>query len=136
MKRVFESEAFDIVHVHDAHAPIVSLYALYAATCPIVLTTHASRGRWWFWGHLFWHVLTDRIDYKIAVSEQARAAALPWLEGPIEVLPNGVPFRGMSIRRVGASTSSSSGGTSRARGLPSCCARGPRSHAEPAPGCA
>jgi phosphatidylinositol alpha-mannosyltransferase len=90
MKRVFESEAFDIVHVHDAHAPIVSLYALYAATCPIVLTTHASPGRWWVWGHLFWHVLTDRIDYKIAVSEQARAAALPWLEGPIEVLPNGV----------------------------------------------
>jgi phosphatidylinositol alpha-mannosyltransferase len=90
MKRVFEHEQFDIVHLHDAHAPIVSLYSLYAARCPIVLTTHASQGRWWFWGHLFWHVLTDRIDYKIAVSEQARTAALPWLGGPIEVVPNGV----------------------------------------------
>ena len=76
MKRVFESEAFDIVHVHDAHAPVVSLYALYAATCPIVLTTHASQGRWWFWGHLFWHVLTDRIDYKIAVSMIPKACLL------------------------------------------------------------
>ena len=90
MKRVFRDERFDVVHLHDPHAPVISLYTLYAAECPVVMTTHASGGRWWFWGHLFWRVLTDRIDYKIAVSEQARAAALPWIGGPIDIVPNGV----------------------------------------------
>ena len=90
MKRVLERERFDIVHVHEPLAPILSLYSLYGAACPIVTTSHASGGRLWIWGKLFWSVLIPRIDHRIAVSEAARAAAEPWLGGPFEIIPNGV----------------------------------------------
>ncbi len=90
MKRILERERFDVLHVHEPFAPILSLYSLYGATCPVVSTSHASGGRFWIWGKLFWSVLIPRIDYRIAVSETARAAAEPWLGGPFEVIPNGV----------------------------------------------
>ncbi len=90
MQRVFREEDFDVVHTHDAMAPILSQFTLCAAPCPIVITTHASGGSWWFWGKLFWGVLFPRIDYRIAVSEQARSAAEPYIGGPFEIIPNGV----------------------------------------------
>jgi phosphatidylinositol alpha-mannosyltransferase len=90
MQRAFERERFDVLHVHEPLAPILSLYALAAKPCPIVSTSHASGGRWYFWGRLFWGVLLDRIDHRLAVSEQAKAAAAPYVGGEFEVLPNGV----------------------------------------------
>jgi phosphatidylinositol alpha-mannosyltransferase len=90
MKRAFARERFDVVHVHEPLVPIMSLYALEGAPCPVVVTCHAAGGRWWKWGRRFWGVLLSRIDYRIAVSEQARAAAEPWIGGPFDVIPNGV----------------------------------------------
>jgi phosphatidylinositol alpha-mannosyltransferase len=90
MKRAFARERFDVVHVHEPLAPILSQYALAAAPCPIVATCHSSGGRWWVWGYRFWHVLVPRIDYRIAVSEAARRAAEPYIHGPFEIIPNGV----------------------------------------------
>jgi phosphatidylinositol alpha-mannosyltransferase len=90
MKRAFARERFDVVHVHEPLVPIVSLYALEGAPCPVVVTCHAAGGRWWKWGRRCWGVLLSRVDYRIAVSEQARAAAEPWIGGPFEVIPNGV----------------------------------------------
>jgi phosphatidylinositol alpha-mannosyltransferase len=92
MKRIFRRERFDVVHVHEPLAPILSQYAIAAAPCPVVATTHCSGGRWWKWGPRFWGALMPRIDYRISVSEQAREAALPFIGGPIEVIPNGVPI--------------------------------------------
>jgi phosphatidyl-myo-inositol alpha-mannosyltransferase len=94
MKRVFEREQFDLVHVHEPYVPIISLAALYYATCPLVSTTHATDGRWWKWGRRFWGVLAERIDYLIAVSEHARSAAQSYIDGPIEIVPNGVVVPG------------------------------------------
>jgi phosphatidylinositol alpha-mannosyltransferase len=90
IKRAFQRERFDVVHVHEPLAPIISQYALAAATCPIVTTSHSAGGRWWKWGYRFWHVLIPRIDYRIAVSEAAREAAEPYLGGPFDIIPNGV----------------------------------------------
>jgi phosphatidylinositol alpha-mannosyltransferase len=90
IKRAFLRERFDVVHVHEPVAPIVSAYALAAAPCPIVSTCHSVGGRWYFWGHLFWGLLFDRIDHKLAVSEHARSCAEPWIGPPFEILPNGV----------------------------------------------
>jgi phosphatidylinositol alpha-mannosyltransferase len=90
IKRAFQRERFDVVHVHEPLAPIISQYALAAARCPIVTTSHSAGGRWWKWGYRFWHVLLPRIDYRIAVSEEARRAAEPYLGGPFEIIPNGV----------------------------------------------
>jgi phosphatidylinositol alpha-mannosyltransferase len=38
----------------------------------------------------FWGFLADRVDHRIAVSEQARQSVLPYLPGDYEVIPNGV----------------------------------------------
>jgi phosphatidylinositol alpha-mannosyltransferase len=92
MKQAFERERFDVVHVHEPLVPILSLYAIAAAECPVVVTCHCSGGRWLAWGRRCWSVLLPRIDHRIAVSEEARSAAEPWVGGPFEVLPNGVPL--------------------------------------------
>jgi phosphatidylinositol alpha-mannosyltransferase len=92
MKQAFMREQFDVVHVHEPLVPILSLYAIAAACCPVVVTCHCSGGRWWAWGGRFWGVLLPRIDHRIAVSQEARNAAEPWVGGPFEVLPNGVPL--------------------------------------------
>ncbi len=90
MKRALDQERFDVVHVHEPLVPILSLYGLYGARCPVVITTHCSGGRWWKWGSRFWGVLIPRIDYRIAVSDAARRGAEPFIGGPFEIVPNGV----------------------------------------------
>jgi phosphatidyl-myo-inositol alpha-mannosyltransferase len=90
MRRAFTRERFDIVHIHEPMVPILGLYAIEAAPCPIVITAHASGGSWFVWGRRFWHVLYPRIDYHIAVSEQARVTAAAHIGGTFEIIPNGV----------------------------------------------
>jgi phosphatidylinositol alpha-mannosyltransferase len=90
MKRVMRDERFDVVHVHEPLVPIISLAGLYYSDCPLVVTVHASGGRWWKWGRRFWGVLVPRIDQRIAVSQHAQCSAEPWIGGPWEIVPNGV----------------------------------------------
>jgi phosphatidylinositol alpha-mannosyltransferase len=92
MRRVFQEEQFDVVHVHEPYAPILSAFALAIADCPTVLTCHAAGEKlgWYPMGRKLWGVAVDRADYRIAVSEAARRAAAPFLSGAIEVIPNGI----------------------------------------------
>jgi phosphatidyl-myo-inositol alpha-mannosyltransferase len=92
MRRVFERERFDVLHVHEPFTPILSVHALVAAPAPIVTTSHASGERllWYELARYAWGPVHRRIDHRIAVSERARASAEPRLGGPIEILPNGV----------------------------------------------
>jgi phosphatidyl-myo-inositol alpha-mannosyltransferase len=92
MRRVFAEERFDVVHVHEPFAPILSPFALATADCPLVSTCHAAGETlgWYPMGNRFWGILMRRIDHRIAVSEAARRAAEPYVGGPIEVIPNGV----------------------------------------------
>jgi len=92
MRRVFAKERFDVVHVHEPYAPVLSAFALAAADCPIVATCHAAGEKlgWYPIAKPFWGILMRRIDHRIAVSEAARRAAEPYVGGPIEVIPNGV----------------------------------------------
>jgi phosphatidylinositol alpha-mannosyltransferase len=92
ISRAFEEERFDVVHVHEPLAPIISAYALTRAECPIVSTSHSSGEalRWYPLARAAWGFLAERIDHKLAVSERARETALPHLGDPIEVLSNGV----------------------------------------------
>jgi phosphatidylinositol alpha-mannosyltransferase len=137
IKRAFQRERFDVVHVHEPLAPIISQYALAAARCPIVTTSHSAGGRWWKWGYRFWHVLLPRIDYRIAVSEEARRAAEPYLGGPFEIIPNGVGMpETPRIQPAAATTSSSSAGTSLARACTCSCRPGPRCTAARVRACA
>ncbi|HEX2109976.1 MAG TPA: glycosyltransferase family 4 protein [Gaiellaceae bacterium] len=90
--RVLARERFDVLHVHEPLVPLIAAYALVAADCPVVSTSHASGEtlRWYPIAKALWGFLHERIDHRLAVSERAREAAVPFLGGPIEILPNGV----------------------------------------------
>jgi phosphatidyl-myo-inositol alpha-mannosyltransferase len=91
MLRAYEEERFDVLHVHEPLAPVLSAFALATGRCPIVVTCHsAGKLGWYPIGKLLWGVVARRIDYRIAVSEPARAGAEPYIGGPMELIPNGV----------------------------------------------
>jgi phosphatidyl-myo-inositol alpha-mannosyltransferase len=92
MKRAFEEERFDVVHVHEPFTPVLATYALATAPGAIAVTCHAAGDRlaWYPVAKLLWGIIAERVDYRIAVSEPARRAAEPHLGGPFEVIPNGI----------------------------------------------
>jgi phosphatidylinositol alpha-mannosyltransferase len=92
MKRTLERERFDVIHVHEPMAPILSVFALLRAECPAVATCHAAGGRlsWYPPAKVLWGIAADRIDYRIAVSEAARRSAERYIGGPFEIIPNGI----------------------------------------------
>ena len=91
MRRTFERERFDVIHVHEPFAPILSVFALLTAPCPTVVTCHAAGDLGWYpMGKVLWGISAKRADYCIAVSQAARESAEPYVGGPFEVIPNGV----------------------------------------------
>jgi phosphatidyl-myo-inositol alpha-mannosyltransferase len=91
LRRTFAREGFDLIHVHEPLAPIVAPAALAIWRGPAVATFHAAGDSSWrpLAMKLFGLVL-DRIDLRIAVSEQARNTALRYGPGEFELVPNGV----------------------------------------------
>ena len=92
MRRIWERERFDVVHVHEPFAPALSAFALATAPCPIVVTCHSAGERlgWYPLGKAFWGVVATRVHRRIAVSDAARRAAEPYVGGPFELIPNGI----------------------------------------------
>jgi phosphatidylinositol alpha-mannosyltransferase len=92
MRRIFAEERFDVIHVHEPYAPVLSAFALVVADCPTVATFHAAGEKlgWYPMGRRVWGIAVDRADYRLAVSDAARRAAEPYAGGPIEVVPNGI----------------------------------------------
>jgi phosphatidyl-myo-inositol alpha-mannosyltransferase len=91
IKEALERERFDVLHLHEPLTPTPCVAALAIATCPIVATSHASGDlNWCRLAMPAWGFLMQRIDYRIAVSEQARLSAQHWTPGDYEVIPNGV----------------------------------------------
>ena len=91
IRAAFARERFDVLHLHEPLTPTPCVTALAIGTCPIVVTHHASGElNWSRWGMKCWGFLMQRVDYRIAVSEQARVSAQRWTPGEYEVIPNGV----------------------------------------------
>ena len=92
LRRAFEQEQFDVLHLHEPMTPAICVATLALAPCPVVATWHAAgRIGWMRYGLPFWGFLLDRIDYRIAVSEEARLSIQQWLPAwDFEVIPNGV----------------------------------------------
>jgi phosphatidylinositol alpha-mannosyltransferase len=91
IRQALERERFDVLHLHEPMTPIPCIAALAIATTPMVGTFHASGELGWM--HLakpVWGFLAERLDYRIAVSEQARETAERWVGGSDEIIPNGV----------------------------------------------
>jgi phosphatidyl-myo-inositol alpha-mannosyltransferase len=91
IQRALERERFDVLHLHEPMTPAICTATLVLARSPIVATFHASGDLGWMrFGKPLWGFLIDRIDYRIAVSERARASQASWLPGEYDVIPNGV----------------------------------------------
>jgi phosphatidyl-myo-inositol alpha-mannosyltransferase len=91
IRRALERERFDVLHLHEPMTPAICVATLAAARCPVVATWHASGDLAWMKvGLPMWGFLIERIDERIAVSEQARASAARWLPGSYEIVPNGI----------------------------------------------
>jgi phosphatidyl-myo-inositol alpha-mannosyltransferase len=91
MRRALAGEGFDLIHVHEPLAPMLSPAALALWDGPSVATFHAAgNSSWRLFAEPLWGFLLSRIDLRIAVSEQARLAAAPYAPGHYEVIPNGV----------------------------------------------
>jgi len=91
LRKVLDRERFDLLHVHEPLTPALCVAALAFARCPIVATWHATGESNWTPAALpLWGFLMDRIDYRIAVSPLARAAAARYLPGDYEIIPNGI----------------------------------------------
>jgi len=92
IRRTLERERFDLLHLHEPMTPAVCTAALALARTPVVATFHAAGENlaWAKAGMPLWGFLLDRIDERIAVSEQARAAARSYAPGEYHVVPNGI----------------------------------------------
>jgi phosphatidylinositol alpha-mannosyltransferase len=91
VKQALIRERFDLIHVHEPLTPVLAIGALAMTRSPVVATFHASGELGWTKIAMpVWGFLLDRIDARIAVSEQARSTAERYAPGEYEVISNGV----------------------------------------------
>jgi phosphatidyl-myo-inositol alpha-mannosyltransferase len=91
IKQALERERFDVLHLHEPMTPAICTAVLALASTPMVATFHASGNLAWMRiARRTWGFLADRLDHRIAVSEQARESQRRWLPGDYEIVPNGV----------------------------------------------
>src|SRR5262249_12171743 len=91
LRRAIATEEFDVLRGREPMTPAIGVAALALTQSPVVATFHASGALgWMLLGMPWWGFLLERIDYRIAVSEQARASIERWLPGQYEIIPNGV----------------------------------------------
>lgn len=92
VRRWLSEGRFDVLHVHEPACPSVSLLACWAATGPIVATFHTSNERSRTMAAAF-PILSptlEKVNARIAVSEQARATLAEHVGLDSVVIPNGV----------------------------------------------
>ena len=91
LRRVLATEGFDLLHVHEPLAPIISPAALALWNGPVVGTFHAAgNSAWRAYADAIFGFVAERIDLRIAVSQQALRSAAAHTPGEYEVIPNGV----------------------------------------------
>ncbi|MFT0848461.1 glycosyltransferase family 4 protein [Actinomycetaceae bacterium L2_0104] len=86
---------FDVVHVHEPCVPSVSMLVLMNAECPVVSTFHTAldRSRALEIAAPLLRPVLDKVQSRIAVSQEARRTAVQYLGGDAFVIPNGVYTR-------------------------------------------
>lgn len=83
---------FDVLHVHEPFIPSISMLALMSADCPVVSTFHTAmdKSRAFEMASPFIRPVLEKIESRIAVSQEARRTAVQYLGGDAFVVPNGV----------------------------------------------
>jgi phosphatidyl-myo-inositol alpha-mannosyltransferase len=90
VRQALARERFDVLHLHEPMTPAICTATLALARCPLVATFHASGELGWLrLGKPVWGFLLERLDHRIAVSEQARASVARHFPGEYEIVPNG-----------------------------------------------
>ncbi|MGV9188813.1 glycosyltransferase family 4 protein [Arcanobacterium canis] len=92
---------FDVLHVHEPFTPSVSMLALMSASCPVVATFHTAMdtSRMLRLASPFIIPLLDKIEARIAVSQEARRTMVQHLGGDAWVIPNGVFVRDLEASK-------------------------------------
>ncbi|MFB8228378.1 glycosyltransferase family 4 protein [Cellulosimicrobium sp. NPDC055967] len=92
VRRWLEAGRFDVLHIHEPVNPSLSMVALWIAQGPIVGTFHTSivRSRALQVAYPLVRQSLEKIDARIAVSEDARRTLVDHLGGDAVVIPNGV----------------------------------------------
>jgi phosphatidylinositol alpha-mannosyltransferase len=92
VRRWLEAGRFDVLHIHEPVNPSLSMVALWIAQGPIVATFHTSlvRSRALQIAYPLVRQGLEKIDARIAVSEDARRTLVDHLGGDAVVIPNGV----------------------------------------------
>ncbi|WP_406830762.1 glycosyltransferase family 4 protein [Pedococcus sp. KACC 23699] len=90
--RWLERGEFDVLHIHEPVTPSISLLALWSAEGPVVATFHTSnlRSRAMQAAYPLLRPSLEKINGRIAVSEDARRTVTTHLGGDAVVIPNGV----------------------------------------------
>jgi len=87
-----EENQFDVIHPHEPIVPSVAMLALWEATTPVVATFHSAqlRSRALQIAFPMLRPTMEKIDARIAVSDDARRTVIEHLGGDAIVIPNGV----------------------------------------------
>jgi phosphatidylinositol alpha-mannosyltransferase len=102
VKRLFERETFDIVHVHEPLMPLLPWAAVRLARAPVVGTFHVYREhshRWYRFARPLLHPIVNRLRARIAVSEAARRTVARFFPGDYEIVPNGVDVERFRLKQ-------------------------------------
>jgi phosphatidylinositol alpha-mannosyltransferase len=92
VREIIHREEFDIVHVHEPLAPLISLFALECSRSINVGTFHAcysNAGRYRF-KHSLLKRWANRLHGRIAVSQGAYQQASGFFPGDYRIIPNGI----------------------------------------------
>ncbi len=92
VRRWLAGGAFDVLHLHEPVTPSLSMLALWIADGPVVATFHTSleRSRSLQVAYPLVRQSMEKINARIAVSEDARRTLVEHLGGDAVVIPNGV----------------------------------------------
>jgi phosphatidylinositol alpha-mannosyltransferase len=92
IRKYFNAERFDVVHIHGSLAPTLPLAAIQASRTLNVVTFHAghdqSLGYALFRSEL--RPYFNAVQGLIAVSETARVSCAKYFPGPYHIIPNGI----------------------------------------------
>lgn len=93
VRRWIEAGEFDVLHVHEPHSPSLSGFAVYGAgDVPVVGTFHMaiSRSRFISASYRIILPILERLDARIAVSQEARRTIVEHAGGDPVLIPNGI----------------------------------------------
>lgn len=99
VRRWIKDGNFDVVHVHEAVSPTLSVLTCWIAYGPLVATQHVAmeRSRVLSAGALLANTAMEKLSGRIAVSEKARQFMVEHVGGDAVLIPNGVNCRAFAV---------------------------------------